>query len=653
MSVDGPAAPPPADLRPAPVAEQAAATEAADKGGHGHPGFWTLTLGSIGVVYGDIGTSPLYAFREALHAAGHNGAAIAREDVIGLVSLIVWALTVIVTLKYVLILLRADNNGEGGTLSLMALARRSVGGAMTVFFLGIAGAALFYGDAVITPAISVLSAVEGLKLVTPVFDPYILPITCAIIIALFLVQRHGTARVAQWFGPITAIWFAIMALGGFLHIADDPGVFAALNPIHAVFYLAKHGYTSLIVLGAVFLAVTGAEALYADLGHFGRKPIQSAWLGFVFPALAANYLGQGALVLAHPEAITNPFFLLYPSWALLPVVILATIATVIASQAVITGAYSITRQAIQLRLLPRMDILHTSAQQVGQIYMPQVNGMLLIAVLVLVVSFGSSSRLATAYGISVTGEMVITALLTFVVVWRHWRWPVWAAGLLMLPFLVVDLIFLGGNLPKIADGGYVPLAIAGGLMLIMYTWVKGTRILFEKSRKNDVPFASLAKSLEKSEIVRVPGTAVFLTSDPETAPSSLLHSLKHYRALHQKNVLLTIITAHTPRVEEADRVRIEPVNDSFTRIFMTFGYMETPNVPKALGVCRRLGWKYDIMSTSFFLSRRSIKTSETGNIFKRLQSALYVKLAINASDATDYFHIPTGRVVEVGTQMTM
>jgi len=520
-----------------------------------HAGFFTLALGSVGVVYGDIGTSVIYALREALHAAQRTHGELLREDVISVISLIIWTLTIIVTLKYVVILLRADNNGEGGTLSLMALAARTMGkSAPIIFVLGVAGAALFFGDAVITPAISVLSAVEGLTLVTPAFDGYVIPIVVVIIAALFMVQRYGTAKVATWFGPITAIWFIVMTIGGFLHIADDPGIFAALNPYHAVRYVATHGHTSLLVIGAAFLSVTGAEALYADLGHFGRKPIQAAWLGFVFPALTANYLGQGALVLANPEAIRNPFYLLFPEWALLPVVLLATAATVIASQAVISGAFSMTRQAIQLKLLPRMEIEHTSETHVGQIYMPQVNTLLMVAVILLVVMFGSSSKLATAYGISVTGEMVITACLAFIVIWRVWRWPLWVSALLIAPFLIIDLVFFGANLLKITEGGWLPILFALAVMFIMRCWVRGTRILFDKSRRNDVPLAELVKNLEKSSVVRVPGTAVFLTSDPETAPSSLLHSLKHYRVLHQKNVLLTVVTSNTPRIEDADRV---------------------------------------------------------------------------------------------------
>ncbi|MHB2166482.1 potassium transporter Kup [Alsobacter sp. R-9] len=618
-----------------------------------HAGFWTLTLGSIGVVYGDIGTSPLYAFREALSAAGTAHQGVQRADVIGVLSLILWALIVIVTIKYVFFLLRADNDGEGGTLSLLALAQRALGRpSAAVFFLGAAGAALFYGDALITPAISVLSAVEGLKLATSSFEPYILPISVAIILGLFLVQSRGTARVAVWFGPITLVWFAAMAAGGILHIADDPGVIAAFDPRHALAFLAGNGKVGLVALGAVFLAVTGAEALYADLGHFGRRPIQFAWLAVVFPALTLNYLGQGALVMARPEALENPFFLLYPSWALLPMVALATMATVIASQAVITGAYSLTRQAVQLRLLPRLEIRHTSETHAGQIYMPQVNVLLLVGVLLLVFLFGSSSRLATAYGIAVTGTMLVTASLAFVVVWKHWRWPLWAAATIVLPFVGIEIVFLGANLLKLFEGGYVPVLLALGIMVMMSTWVKGTRILFEKARRQDVSIADLAGSLEKKPPLIVPGTAVFLTSDPDTAPAALLHSLKHYKVLHEANVLLTVQTATVPRVAGDGRVRIEPIGGRFSRVVLTFGYMEEPNVPAALALCRKKGLKFDIMSTSFFLSRRSIKASPRGGM-PLWRDRIYILLASNATDATDYFRIPTGRVVEIGSQMTV
>jgi KUP system potassium uptake protein len=615
--------------------------------------FIALLIGAVGVVYGDIGTSPLYAFREAMLAAGATTAGAPRDTVLGLLSLILWALTIIVTLKYIVILLRADNEGEGGTLSLMALAQRAMGKRTNVVFvLGIIGAALFYGDALITPAISVLSAVEGLKLVHPATEHIVLPLTLAIIIGLFLVQSRGTAAVANWFGPITLVWFIAMAVGGLLHITDDLGVFAALNPVYAVKFMLNHGVIGLIALGAVFLAVTGAEALYADLGHFGKKPIRVAWMLIVFPALALNYLGQGALVLADPSKLENPFFLLFPEWSLLPVVILATMATIIASQAVITGAFSLTRQAIQLRLLPRLEIRHTSAAQEGQIYMPQINYLLMLGVLFLVVLFGSSSKLATAYGIAVTGTMVVTAALAFIVVWRRWNWPLWAALLLMTPFLVIDAIFFMANALKIMEGGYVPLLVAAGIMLCMWTWVKGSGILTDKISRSDVPLAFLVEKLGKKPPQRVQGLAIFLTAEPQTAPRALLHSLKHYKVLHEKNAILTIRSATVPRVPDAERIQIEHLDDNFERIVMRFGYMEEPNVPKALALCRKQGMKFDIMSTSFFLSRRSIRPSANSGM-PVWQDKLFIAMANNASDASAYFHIPTGRVVEIGAQISV
>ncbi len=620
---------------------------------HGKNYFWALFIGCVGVVYGDIGTSPLYALREAITAAGGTQNGIVRDDVLGVLSLILWALTIIVTLKYVTILLRADNQGEGGTLSLMALAQRAMGGqTRLIFLLGVAGAALFFGDAMITPAISVLSAVEGLKLITPRFDPFILVITVVIIIALFAAQRRGTASVAAWFGPVMIVWMGVMAVGGALQLIHDPMVVISVNPYYAIKFLATHGMIGLVALGAVFLAVTGAEALYADLGHFGRKPIQSAWIFFVFPALTINYLGQGALVLGDPKSLENPFFRLYPEWALPGIVILATLATIIASQAVITGAYSLTRQAIQLKLLPRLEIRHTSESTEGQIYMPQVNNLILIGVLMITVLFGSSDKLATAYGISVTGTMVVTVCLTFIVAWRHWKWPIWGALLLIVPFLTVDLVFFGANMLKIVEGGYVPLGIAGMFMVSMWTWTRGTGILFQKTRRDDVPLAELVQRLDKKPPHLVQGTAVFLTSDPDTTPGALLHSLKHYKVLHEKNVMLTVISADVPRVPSEQRVRLEPINEHFSRVFMTFGYMDDPNVPKGLGQCRKLGWKYDIMSTSFFLSRRSIKIAAKSNM-PRWQDDLFILMAHNATDASEYFHIPTGRVVEIGTQISV
>jgi KUP system potassium uptake protein len=617
-----------------------------------HAGFWGLTLGAIGVVYGDIGTSPLYALRESVLAAVGPGAPASETVVLGILSLIIWALFLVVTVKYVLVLLRADNNGEGGTLALMALANRAVGGSSILVLLGIISGALFYGDAMITPALSVLSAIEGLKVATPAFDPYVVPATALILVVLFAAQSRGTARVAAFFGPITLVWFVALIAGGLPEIIRNPTVLLAFNPVYGLTFLVSHGMVGFVTLGAVFLVVTGAEALYADLGHFGRGPIRAAWLGVALPALTINYLGQGSLVLANEKAIENPFFLLYPEWALLPMIALATAATVIASQAVITGAYSITQQAIQLGLLPRLEIRHTSESLIGQIYMPKVNTLLLIGVLLLVGLFRSSSALASAYGIAVTGTMVVTAMMAFVVIWKVWRWSPIAAAALIAPLLALDLTFLTANLLKVLEGGWMPLALGSLVMLLMYTWRRGSRLLFEKSRKLEFPLADLVAMLEKRPPHRISGTAVFLTSDPKNAPTALMHSLKHYKVLHEKNVILTIETAHTPRIDPAERVRVEKISPSFSMVALRFGFMESPNVPKALAIARKLGWQFDIMSTSFFLSRRALKPAAHSGM-PRWQDHLFIALSRAANDATDYFQIPTGRVVEVGTQVTV
>jgi KUP system potassium uptake protein len=615
--------------------------------------FLTLTIGSVGVVYGDIGTSPLYALREAVAASIEPGGQVTRAGVLGVLSLILWALIVTVTLKYVIVLLRADNNGEGGTLALMALAQRALTrGANAIVFCGIISAALFYGDAMITPALSVLSAIEGLKVATPAFDPYIVSLTIAILLVLFAVQSRGTAKVAAFFGPIMVVWFLVIAVAGVAHIAMAPEILFAFNPYHAVAFLLGHGVIGLFTLGAVFLAVTGAEALYADLGHFGRAPIQTAWLVLVLPSLALNYLGQGALVLGDPKALENPFYLLYPNWALLPMVGLSTVATVIASQAVISGAYSLSQQAIQLGLLPRLEVRHTSEEHYGQIYVSRVNLLLLVGVLLLVALFRSSSALASAYGIAVSGTMVVTGVMAIVLVWRGWHWSLINALALIGPFLCIDVIFLSANLVKVVDGGWVPLALGGVVMAVMYTWRRGTRLLYEKTRRLETPLEQLVAMLEKKPPVRVPGTAVFLTSDPTSAPTALMHSLKHYKVLHEKNVILTIETAPTPRVNPVERVRIEPVGDTFMRVMLKFGFMEMPNVPKALAIARKLGWTFDIMSTSFFLSRRALKPAAQSGM-PRWQDRLFIFLTRAANDATDYFQIPTDRVVEVGTQVSI
>ncbi|SHG85722.1 potassium transporter Kup [Bradyrhizobium erythrophlei] len=621
---------------------------------HSTAGFKALLIGSIGVVYGDIGTSPLYALREAVIAAsGPAAGGVTPQAVLGVVSLILWALIIVVTLKYVLILLRADNHGEGGTLALMALAQRAVSyGAGAIVLLGIVSGALFYGDAVITPALSVLSAIEGIKLVTSAFDPYVVPLTVLILLVLFAAQSRGTARVAAFFGPVMTIWFGVIAIAAIPPIMRHPEVLYALNPVHAVAFMLHHGIIGFVTLGAVFLAVTGAEALYADLGHFGKRPIQTAWLFIVLPSLALNYLGQGALVIANPRAVENPFFLMFPDWAVLPMVCLATVATVIASQAVITGAYSLTRQAIQLGLLPRFEIRHTSESHSGQIYIPRINMLLLVSVVLLVLMFRSSSALASAYGISVTGTMVVTAMMGFVVIWRVWKWSPFAAAALIAPFLFLDLTFLAANLLKVFEGGWVPLALGSVVMLLMYTWRRGSRLLFEKSRKLEFPLADLVSMLEKRPPQRVSGTAVFLTSDPVSAPTALMHSLKHYKVLHEKNVILTIETAPTPRIDPAERVRLEQISATFTKVTLRFGFMESPNVPKALAIARKLGWQFDIMSTSFFLSRRALKPAAHSGM-PRWQDHLFIALSRTANDATDYFQIPSGRVVEVGTQVTV
>jgi KUP system potassium uptake protein len=616
--------------------------------------FWALMLGCIGVVYGDIGTSPLYAFRESVLAAGADKYTPASEEVVlGILSLIIWALILIVTIKYVMILLRADNNGEGGTLALMALAHRAIGGhAGTVILLGMISAALFYGDAMITPALSVLSAVEGLEVMTPALARYVVPLSVVILFALFAVQSRGTARVAAFFGPITLVWFAVLAVGGARHVTQNPSVLAAFNPLHGVSFLLSHSVIGLLTLGAVFLVVTGAEALYADLGHFGRGPIRTAWLTVCLPALTINYLGQGALLLGNPRTIENPFFLLYPSWALVPMILLATAATVIASQAVISGAYSLTAQAIQLGLLPRLEIRHTSESQFGQIFIPRVNFILLVGVLLLVVQFKSSGALASAYGIAVTGTMVVTAIMAFIVIWRYWKWPVWGAAALMVPFLIIDLVFLGANLLKVFQGGWVPLMIGGMIMVLMLTWRKGTRILANKTRRLETPIDDLIEVLEKRQPHKVQGTAVFLTADPDSAPTALLHSLKHYKVLHEHNVVLTLITESTPRVPLAERVTVTPLGKIFTRVLLRFGFMETPDLPKALALARKKGLSFDIMSTSFFLSRRSVRP-DTKSGMPVWQDRLFIILAKNADDASSYFHLPTDRVVEIGTQVTV
>jgi KUP system potassium uptake protein len=624
-------------------------------GERGHAGvkspFWILALGSIGVVYGDIGTSPLYAIKESLTAAKGAGV-LAPDMVFGVLSLMLWTLIVIVTLKYVLLMLRADNHGEGGTLSLMALAQHALGDrGGVVAILGMAGAALFYGDAMITPAISVLSAVEGLNLVTSAFERFVLPISLVILFTLFAIQSWGTARIATWFGPIIVIWFAVLAVGGVVNIAARPEIIMALNPFYGVQFLASHGMAGLIALGAVFLAVTGAEALYADLGHFGHGPIQAAWIFLVFPALVLNYLGQGALLLDQPEALENPFFKLYPAWALVPMICLATVATIIASQAVISGAYSMTQQAMQLGLLPRMRIRGTSETERGQIYIPAVNWYLLIAVLFLTAVFKSSNALAAAYGIAVTGTMVVTVALASIVARYYWRWPLWRVVLVMTPFMVVDVAFLGANLLKIAEGGWLPLLVGAAILITMLTWRRGAALLSNKWRKEELSLAVYLPTLEKKAAERSVGTAVFMTSNPDLVPTALMHNLKHNKIMHRRNIIVCVETTDAPRVEEAERGKAKKISDTFTVVRLKFGFMEEPDVPRALAR-RYLHLELDPVQTSYFLSRRVLFPSSRSHM-PVWQDRFFIFLAHQSSDASEYFSIPSDRVIEIGTQVTV
>jgi KUP system potassium uptake protein len=628
------------------------ATEVVAGEGHDSKSFWGLVIGSAGVVFGDIGTSPLYAFKEAITAATHRGLT-AAEASLAVLSLIFWSMTFVVTIKYVLLLLRADNKGEGGMFALMALgqkvAKRS---AALLGTLGIAGASFFYGDAVITPAISVLSAVEGLKLITPELERAVMPAALIVLAGLFWMQSRGTDRVARWFGPIMCVWFAVLALGGLMHVADNLLVLNALNPVLGISFVYHHGLLGLTIMGLVFLVCTGAEALYADLGHFGRRPITTAWIYFVMPALLLNYFGQGALVMNDARAVENPFYRLYPDYALVPMLILSTFATIIASQAVITGAFSLTRQAIQLGLIPRFEIRHTSESMAGQIYMPRVNWFLFVAVIAIIFVFKTSSNLAAAYGVSVTAAMVIDTLMAFFVIWKCWQWPLWRVGAVVLPLLLIEQAFFSANILKLFEGGWVPVVIASILALVMFTWVRGTRLLAKATKRNEADLDWLVRKLEAKPPHRVPGTAVFLTGDPFSAPTSMMHNLKHNRVMHERNILLSIRTVDTPRVPRHERISIERISDNFLRIVARYGFMETPSVPKILEHARRKDCNIDIGATSFFLSRRSLRMT-TKSEMPRWQERLFIALANSAQDATTYFQIPTDRVVEVGTQVAV
>ncbi len=612
---------------------------------------WKLVIGCIGVVYGDIGTSPLYALRESLRAAGSGEGQ--RAEVIGVVSLLLWTLMLIVTVKYVALVMRADNRGEGGTLSLVALVQQALKRRPGwLLAIGVTGISLFFGDAMITPAMSVLSAVEGMAIVEPGFAPFVVLSTLAIIVGLFLFQAQGTERVSILFGPIMVLWFFVLGGMGLAHLHEDATILYALNPSHALGFLARHQLGSFFVLGSIFLAVTGGEALYADMGHFGRKPIRLAWGILVFPALALSYLGQGAFVLAHPEAAVDPFFLMAPGAWLLPLVVLATAATVIASQAVISGAFSMMQQAVQMGLLPRLEIRHTSETQHGQIYMPRVNMILMSAVIVLVIAFGSSSHLASAYGIAVSGDMVITSILTFVLVTRAWKWPLAVAIAVLAPIMMVEVMFFSANLTKLVDGGFVPIMIAATMAALIWTWVRGSAHVKRKAADSAISLVKLIAMLTKSTPIEVPGTAVFLTQDPDTAPSAMLHNLKHNRVLHSQNFIVTVTVAPTPTVSDEKRITLERLSDKFLRVILTFGYMETPNVPRALSLARKRGEKFDIMTTSFFLNRRTFRSARRQGL-PFLQERVFIALAKSASDATAFYCLPSNRVVEMGQQMAI
>ncbi|MDZ4738158.1 MAG: potassium transporter Kup [Rhodospirillaceae bacterium] len=610
-----------------------------------------LAVGALGIVYGDIGTSPLYALREALRA---TDTPVSETSVFGLLSLIFWSLLLVVTVKYIVIVLRADNRGEGGILAVGALilqdatlSRRFGAG---VVALSIAGAALFYGDCLLTPAISVLSAVEGLTVSAPDYHVLVVPVTIAILIALFLAQSRGTGRVGAFFGPIMALWFTVLGTLGAIEIAGNPAVLAAIDPRYGIVFLAHHTTVGLVVLAAVFLAVTGAEALYADMGHFGRVPMRLAWFVVVMPALLLNYFGQGALLLREPDAIANPFFLLGPEWSRLPLVALASAATVIASQAVISGAFSITRQAVQLGYLPRLEFRHTSAHQIGQIYSPQVNYALLIAVIAVVLAFGSSSALAAAYGLSVSATMVITTMLVVIVARRCWNWgPLTIAGILGLLF-AIDAVFLVANAVKIPEGGWFPLCIALLLYVTMTTWRRGRAELARRIAADGMKIETFVAHLNPERPVRVPGTAVYMSGTPDEVPRALLHNMKHNKVLHERVVLLTVSTKGVPKVPAAERIAVEQLGKRFYRVRVSYGFMQTPNVPRALELCREHGLEFDLMETSFFLARVALNP---GRAMPRWRQQLFAALARNGFGATEFFRLPPNRVVELGSQITL
>ena len=612
-----------------------------------------LSLGALGVVYGDIGTSPLYALKEVF-AGTHHPVPISEHNVLGILSLVFWALMLVVTIKYVIFIMRADNKGEGGIMALMALVVHAQPGARRariLMLLGLAGAALFYGDGTITPAVSVLSAVEGLEVATPAFKPYVIPITLVVLTALFTLQRWGTGRMGSLFGPVMAIWFAVLAVLGAVNIAHVPRVLAALDPGYAVEFMFRHGSLGFFSLGAVVLAVTGAEALYADMGHFGRVPVRLAWTLLVLPSLMLNYFGQGALLIVDAKAVENPFYLLAPTWALYPLVVLSTIATVIASQAVISGAFSITQQAMQLGYSPRMAIQHTSSRQIGQIYLPGINWALFLGVIVLVIGFQSSTNLAAAYGIAVTGTMATTTILAYVVARSMWKWGVVASVALFGAFLLIDLAFFSANLLKVSEGGWFPLVFGLGVFTLMATWKRGRQLLQSRLEADSIPLDAFIASASLG-CATVPGTAVFMTTNLNSVPHPLLHSLKHFKSLHTHVVLLNAVTLDVPHVPEARRVIVEPMNAQFYKVKVFFGFMDTPDLPLALEWCSEQGLDMDAMDTSYFLGRETlIPKMRSDMAFWR--EKLFVSMFRNAGDAATWFKLPPNRVVELGSQVVL
>jgi KUP system potassium uptake protein len=615
----------------------------------------TLTLAALGIVYGDIGTSPLYAIKEVFGSA-HHPVPITPDNVLGVLSLFLWSLIIVVTLKYVSFIMRAHNKGEGGVIALLTLALHNGDPASRrqklLIALGLFGAALFYGDGVITPAISLLSAVEGLEIITPAFKPYVLPITLSILIGLFFFQRRGTASVGALFGPIMVLWFAVLAAFGALAVIEHPAVLAAVNPVYGFNFLLGNSTLGFFALGAVVLCITGAEALYADMGHFGAKPIRYAWLGYVLPALLINYFGQGALLLADPTAVENPFYLLAPEWARYPLVILATVATIIASQAVISGAFSITQQAIQLGYTPRLEIQHTSDREIGQIYLPAINWLLLIAIIGLVVGFQTSSNLAAAYGIAVTGTMLITNLLAIAVAVRLWQWSPWRAVLGALPFIVIDLGFFLANSVKIPDGGWFPLAFGLGIFVLLTTWKRGRELLHDRLAADALQLKPFVDDMAASGIERVPGTAIFLTPDPEAVPHALLHSIKHFKTLHEQVVILSVSVFDVPYVPDIDRIEVRRLAGNFAQVVVQYGYKDEPDIPAALALCTEAGLPIEMMDASFFLGRETLipKLKSDMAYWREL---LFVAMFRNAGSATAYFRIPSNRVVELGAQIVL